>query len=83
MAVLSIFGIVRPIGNTAVANPEFVGAYRASVLAIIGVFGYMLTEFGHCSVFQRPKYTTWQEHLFFWLTIAACSALLIYWSVAV
>jgi hypothetical protein len=35
----------------------------------------MLTELGHYSVFQRPKYTTWQEHLFFWGTLVTMAAI--------
>jgi hypothetical protein len=79
MAVLSVFGIIQPLRNTAMQNAELLWPYRASVLVIIGVFGYMLTEFGHYQVFQAPKYTTWQEHLFFWFTMATWAALLVYW----
>lgn len=79
MSVLSLFGIIQPLRNTAMQNAELLWPYRASVLVIIGVFGYMLTEFGHYQVFQRPKYTTWQERMFFWITVATWAALLVYW----
>jgi hypothetical protein len=82
MALLSVFGILQPLGNIAKQSLELRWPYRASVLVIIGVFGYMLTEFGHYRIFQTPKYTTWQEHLFFWITLATWSALLVYWCYA-
>jgi hypothetical protein len=79
MSFLAGFGIILPLRLAARANPEFLWTYRAVVLVIIGVFGYMLTELGHYSVFQRPKYTTWQEHLFFWGTVGLGLSLVGYW----
>jgi hypothetical protein len=79
MAVLAGFGIILPLRLVANANPELVWTYRAVVLVIIAVFGYMLTELGHYSVFQRAKYTTWQEHLFFWATLGIVASLVGYW----
>jgi hypothetical protein len=80
MVVVAVFGIIVPLGNMAERNSELVGTYRAAVLAVVGVFGYMLTELGHHNVFQRPKYTTWQEHLFFWLTLGIMLLLGGFWA---
>ena len=79
MAILAICGIILPLGRLIEQNPIFLVTYRGIVLAFIGVFGYMLTELGHYSVFQRPKYTTWQEHFFFWSTLLALSAVAAAW----
>jgi len=57
MAILAVFGIIVPLGHLAAQNDDLLGTYRATVLAIIGVFGYMLTELGHYNVFQRPRST--------------------------
>jgi hypothetical protein len=71
MAVLAIFGILLPLRATGIVDPAFSLGYRWVALVLVGVFGYMLTEFGHYSVFQWPKYTTTSEHVFFWLTIVS------------
>ncbi|MGI8782783.1 MAG: hypothetical protein ACR2L2_03920 [Acidobacteriota bacterium] len=71
MAVVAGFGILVPLWRLSVENLAYRLPFRASCVATVGVFGYMLTEFGHYRVFQRPKYTTWQERLFFWATLAA------------
>lgn len=71
MALVAVFGILIPLWRLSVGSQGYTLAFRASVLAMVGVFGYMLTEFGHYSIFQRPQYTTWQEHLFFWPTLLA------------
>ena len=62
-------------------NPELRWTYRAVVLVMVSVFGYMLSELGHYRVFQWPKYTTWQEHMFFWSTLAVIVTLIVYWQV--
>ncbi len=79
MALLAAFGIILPLRILAQANPELVWTYRAVVIVLVGVFGYMLTELGHYSIFQRPKYTTWQENIFFWGTLGVIGLLLVYW----
>ena len=80
MAILAVFGIVIPLGNIAAHNADLLGTYRATVLAVIGVFGYMLTELGHYNIYQRPKYTTWQEYTFFWLSLAIMLLLGAWWT---
>lgn len=79
MGILAVFGILAPLAKMSSGDPDLVAPFRATVLAIIGVFGYMLTELGHYSVFQRPKYTTWQEHLFFWGTLIAMAVICAIW----
>ena len=80
MAVLATFGILTPLQVLGAGSNALVSARRAIVIAVIVVFGYMLTELGHYRVFQRPKYTTWQEHLFFWVTLVTVASLGIWWS---
>jgi hypothetical protein len=58
MALLGAFGIVKPLREIAANNPELRWTYRAVVLVMVSVFGYMLSELGHYRVFQWPKYTT-------------------------
>jgi archaellum biogenesis protein FlaJ (TadC family) len=79
MALLATFGIVAPLGQITASNPQLIWTYRAVILVVIGIFGYMLTEFGHYGVFQWPKYTTWQEQLAFWSTTAVLLFLVVYW----
>lgn len=81
MGILAVFGIIVPLGNIAAQNNELLGTYKATVLAVIGVFGYMLTELGHHNIFQRPKFTTWQEHFFFWITLAIMLILGAFWAI--
>ena len=81
MAILAVFGIIIPLGRMAAENDELLGTYRAAVLALVGVFGYLLTELGHHNVFQRPKFTTWQEHVFFWLTLIVMLLLGAVWGI--
>lgn len=80
MAILAVFGIIVPLGHLAAQDEELLGTYRAAVLAVVGVFGYMLTELGYHNIFQRPKYSTWQEHFFFWLTLAIMLLLGAWWT---
>ncbi len=69
MGLLGYFGIVAPLGSLASADPALVPSYNGVVLAMIVIYGYMLTEFGHYRVFQLPKYTTRSERVFFLLTL--------------
>ena len=69
MAVVAGFGIIRPLRLMATNDPSLSIAYAGVVIAFIGIFGYMLTEFGHYSVYQKPKYVTGSERFFFWLTV--------------
>ena len=69
MAVVAGFGVIRPLHAMASKDPSLSSAYAGVVIAFVGVFGYMLTEFAHYSVFQIPKYVTRAERTFFWLTV--------------
>lgn len=69
MVVLGTFGIGLPLRRMANANPAFLPIYHGIVLTLILVLGYMLTEMGHYSVFQQPKYKTTPEWVFFFATI--------------
>jgi hypothetical protein len=75
MVVLAILGIMLPLHRLAQLNPALQWPYRGMAIALVGIFGYMLTELGHYRVFQFPKYITLSEALFFFLTVAAAVAL--------
>jgi len=65
----------------AAADPTLVWSYRGTVLALLGILGYMLTELGHYSIFQRPKYRTWIEWVWFGLTVAGIAGLWMWWTI--
>lgn len=75
MVVLAILGIMLPLYRLAQLNPELQWPYRGMAIALVGIFGYMLTELGHYRVFQLPKYITPSEALFFFLTLAGAVVL--------
>lgn len=74
MAALAVFGVLGPLRSLIPSRP-----FGGVVVAVIGVFGYMLTEFGHYSIFQKPKYTTKFEWAFFGLTIGAMIVATVHW----
>jgi hypothetical protein len=61
MVMLGVFGVVLPIRQIASRNPAFLLGYRGVVLALITVFGYMLTDMGHYGLFKLSKYRTNSE----------------------
>ena len=79
MAALAVFGVLCPLRSLTAANPGLARPFGGVVVAVIGVFGYMLTEFGHYGIFQKPKYTTKLEWAFFGLTIGAMIVATAYW----
>jgi len=79
MLVLATFGIVLPLREIALTNPGLWWSYRGVVIALVGVFGYMLVELGHYSVFQVPKYVTKTEWIFFVLTLVVVMGLVLGW----
>jgi len=79
MGLLGYFGIIVPLRNLARADPSLLTSYRGVVLALIGIYGYMLTEFGHYRIFQLPKYTTAFEWAFLLLTLVVVIAFVIVW----
>jgi hypothetical protein len=66
MALLATFGIIIPLRHAAQANPALLTSYHGILLALLAVYGYMLTELGHYGIYQRPKYMTRSEK-FFWI----------------
>lgn len=64
-ALVGYYGIALPLREAAEATPQLAGTFRGVVLGLVAVVGYMLTEYAHYSVFQRPKYTTPLEWVFF------------------
>jgi predicted membrane channel-forming protein YqfA (hemolysin III family) len=71
MGVVAILGILRPLRDLARTDPSVSSAYAGVAVAFVGVFGYMLTEFGHYSIYQKPKYVTRSELIAFWLTLVS------------
>jgi hypothetical protein len=79
MVMLAVFGVVLPMRAIAYSNPGLLLEYRGVVLALIVIFGYMLTDLGHYGVFRRSKYTTRSEKLVFAGTLLAVFALIVKW----
>ena len=72
MVMLALFGLVLPLRAIAYANPAFLLDYRAVVLALITLFGSMLTDMGHYGVFKLPKHRTTTERFLFAATLLKC-----------
>jgi hypothetical protein len=79
MVMLALFGVVLPLRALAYANPGLLLDYRGVVLALIVIFGYMLTDLGHYGVFKWPKYTTRPEKLLCAGTLLVVFALILKW----
>lgn len=79
IGLLAYFGIILPLRSLVIIKPGLETSYRGIVLALVATYGYMLTEFGHYSVFQRPKYTTVLEWAFLLLTLIIMIGLVIKW----
>ncbi len=77
MAVLAWFGILRPLRAAAAGLKLPPRTLLGLATAIIGMFGYMLTEFAHYSIFQKPKYTTTLENSIFSIFLVILIALLL------
>ena len=68
VALVGYFGLIAPLREAAQVQPVLKHTYYGVTLGIVAVIGYMLTEFAHYSIFQRPKYTTPLEWAFAALT---------------
>ena len=79
MVMLAVFGVVLPMRAIAYANPGFLPDYRGVVLALIVIFGYMLTDLGHYGVFKWPKYRTRPEKFLFAGTLLMVLAMIVKW----
>jgi len=78
MGLLAFFGIALPLRTAVESSPLLERSYWGIILTLVGVFGYMLTELAHYSVFQRQRYATWAEHVLFWLTVAILVAVVLW-----
>ena len=78
MIALALFGVVMPMRAAFFHLPLDPIVYVGVGGALIGVMGFMLTEFGHYSVFQLPKYVTKSEVFFFLLTLLAMLSIFIF-----
>jgi len=79
MVMLAVFGVVLPIRQIAYTNSVFLLDYRGVVLALITVFGYMLTDMGHYGLFKLPKYRTNSERMLFAATLVIVLGLIVKW----
>lgn len=79
MALLGYFGIIDPLRKLASLDPTLIPSYRGIVLALVGIYGYMLTEFGHYGIFQRPKYITVYEWITALLTLLVIIVFAVVW----
>jgi hypothetical protein len=79
MVMLGVFGVVLPMRAIAYANPGFLLDYRGVVLALITVFGYMVTDMGHYGLFKLPKYTTVPERVFCAATLLIVIGVIVKW----
>jgi hypothetical protein len=79
MVMLGVFGVVLPMRVIAYANPAFLLDYRGVVLALITVFGYMVTDMGHYGLFKLPKYTTAPEKVFCGATLLIVIGVIVKW----
>ena len=58
---LSMFGMVLPHRGIAYANPGFLLDYQGLILALILIFGYMVTDKCRYGLFNLPKYADASE----------------------
>jgi hypothetical protein len=79
MVLVAIFGIVLPMKSVAGSDHVLVLSYRGIAVALVLVFGYMLTELGHHGIFQTPKYTTKSEWVCFAAALLVSIVLAIKW----
>ena len=79
MIILGYFGIITPLRVIAETNPTLVSSYRGVLVALVVIYGYMFTELGHYSVFQRPKYVTNPEKVCFFLTLTLLAWVAVSW----
>ena len=70
IAFVGYFGLIVPLRDAS-HLPTYgylKSTYYGVTLGVVSVLGYMLTEFAHYSIFQRPQYSTPLEWLFFFIT---------------
>lgn len=74
MGMVAVFGIFLPLHAMTAINNELKLPVAGVATGIVGVFGYMLTELGHYSVFRKPLYSGPFEWFFFMATIVGMLA---------
>ena len=77
IAFVGYFGLIVPLRNAShlPAYAYLKSTYYGVTLGVISVFGYMLTEFAHYGIFQRLKYSTSLEWVFFFITVVVLAVL--------
>lgn len=81
MALVAIFGVLIPLHQMAKTTLELKVPVAGIAAAVAGVFGYMLTELGHYSVYRKPLYYGPFELALFGLTVIGM-ILAAYWVLA-
>jgi hypothetical protein len=71
--LVGIFGIILPLRVAVQSDTALRLCYRGIVIAFVLIYGYVLAELGHYSVYQWPKYVTKSE--WFWATVASLTAI--------
>ena len=71
MSIVAVFGILIPLRTATRTDPTLTTPFYGISLGMICIFGYILTEYGHYRIFQKPKYATKSEKILFWLTVIA------------
>jgi hypothetical protein len=74
--MLAVFGIILPLHSLAKADSALRKPLIGVAAGLVGVVGYMLTEFGHYDVYRWPLYTTRTEWFFFIATVLLVIGLL-------
>ena len=71
IALVGYFGLIVPLRDAShlPAYGYLKSTYYGMTLGVVAVLGYMLTEFAHYRIFQRLKYSTPLEWLFFSITL--------------
>ena len=71
IAFVGYFGLIVPLREASrIPNQGYLkSTYYGVTLGVVALLGYMLTEFAHYSIFQRLKYSTPLEWVFFVVTI--------------
>jgi hypothetical protein len=80
MLLLAVFGVLIPLCSMTEATPSLRTPVFGIAAGLAGVFGYMLTELAHYSVYRRPIYYGRYEKFFFLITVILMLALVI-WAV--
>ncbi|MGI0013694.1 MAG: hypothetical protein ACREBU_09675, partial [Nitrososphaera sp.] len=78
MLLLAVFGVLLPLTSMAEATPTLRVPVIGIAAGLVGVFGYMLTELGHYSVYRKPIYSGPFEWFFFIVTVLSMLGLVVW-----